>query len=637
MTTSSVILLPMWPTEVSYASPVLTLSTTAASPMTSAAGSLDRHKRSHRSSSDDSSNDGRVMDGFVEEDLRAGGPNLCEPPCYSLQLPQGHALYAQLCINGTYQNDIQILGRLNGFTISDVSFVGRTSRYMPNNPPVLTALLTVHRHNPQDRGWAELARKVWGFLQDCHLGEAISVEIVDPRFTRAPYMFPCRPADEIYPIWESVCDRILRGTDLTGIHAIGCLRIGNALDPQSCVPNILVTVSRGSTRNWDLVREDILQTLMEFRLHAVGVIIRKDLPTTHSGPQTTEKLQAEACTALASLGCSLGPHGWPNTDGTLGGFLELRDPGSGQWVEFALTCFHCVSPSEADMVGVQKEDANIYSQWTRNGITPQEQDNARRLLPIDSPSQRDIRDGIERLETLVSGLKAGSYYRDVQRALDAGESVIPSDMGMWKGVRKQIGVLENSKREMERYLKDHKYRLGHVFAGSGLREAVSRNVGPNTKGWQTVRDWALVQRRNDRSFGKNDVSHLQVVCPQQIDILPPGRNIDNGEALYKVGRKTGVAHGVYTALRTAKVARQYADGAWVDKVTLEHTVMSDDRNKSFVMGGDSGALVYSLNGLVVGMCFGGQNDGELGYFTHIQDVLEDIRRVTGVKEIRLKR
>lgn len=128
-------------------------------------------------------------------------------------------------------------------------------------------------------------------------------------------------------------------------------------------------------------------------------------------------------------------------------------------------------------------------------------------------------------------------------------------------------------------------------------------------------------------------SYLRV---DQMEFLPRGTNVDSSWILLKTGRQTGQTIGKYNGLAEARIARTYVDGKLVVKITLEHAVVSNDRKDTFGLSGDSGAFVYSITGTVVGMCFGGPDHGRVGYFTHIHDILDDIERVTGIKDIRLK-
>lgn len=121
-----------------------------------------------------------------------------------------------------------------------------------------------------------------------------------------------------------------------------------------------------------------------------------------------------------------------------------------------------------------------------------------------------------------------------------------------------------------------------------------------------------------------------------MEFLRRGRNLDSAWILHKMGRRTGETIGRYNGLAEAMTSRRYVDGKLVVKATLEHTVISNDRKDIFELSGDSGAFVYTTTGQVVGMCFGGPEHAKFGYFTHIHDIIDDIEKVTGAKDIRLK-
>lgn len=121
-----------------------------------------------------------------------------------------------------------------------------------------------------------------------------------------------------------------------------------------------------------------------------------------------------------------------------------------------------------------------------------------------------------------------------------------------------------------------------------------------------------------------------------MEFLRRGRNLDSAWILHKMGRRTGETIGRYNGLAEAMISRRYVDGKLVVKATLEHTVISNDRKDIFELSGDSGAFVYTTTGQVVGMCFGGPEHAKFGYFTHIHDIIDDIEKVTGAKDIRLK-
>ncbi|RDW93005.1 uncharacterized protein DSM5745_00327 [Aspergillus mulundensis] len=623
--TSTRILLPIWPTEVSYASPTLTSAPTTPDDLPNST----RHRRTNRSSSMHGCN--TDTDSFEEEDLCAGGPSLCLPPCYNVYLPPSHPLHTKLYCSTTYQDIITELGRENGVVISDVSFVQRKSLYSTDSdsPSPLTGLLTVHRDDPKERGWADFARKIWRSLKGCpelDLGldrGRISVEIVDERFDwEYPSVFPCQATDDILPMWEDVCARSLdKINDLSGIKAIGCHRIGNEPKAESCSPHILVSVSWECNRNWDDVRDTIIDVLTWFGLQSVGVIIRKDLPVPGHGrlEPTAGTLQVEGCTSTARIGDSIGLHG--SSDycyGTLGGFLELKDPRSGQWSEHGITCFHCVVPSRVDSKS---------SQSKRRCLSPgQSNDGDSWRLEVDSPTSRDVQQGINELSKQIAQLKAHSYDPNLESGSDA-------DFRICEALSRQIRTLGKMRAEMTDYFENRQNLLGTVFAAPEFRHNV-----PARNGLGTAMDWALIQPSLGRACGEKDfISRSKILGDECLDFIPRHRNIDRGTRLDKIGRATGETWGLYNGLRTARITRCQNDDDRVETVTMEHTVVynREGRERSYAKG-DDGALVFSYQGLVVGMLVGGESNGDIAYFSHIQEILHGIKEVTGVEAVRLK-
>lgn len=67
---------------------------------------------------------------------------------------------------------------------------------------------------------------------------------------------------------------------------------------------------------------------------------------------------------------------------------------------------------------------------------------------------------------------------------------------------------------------------------------------------------------------------------------------------------------------------------------MEHVVTGSLR-RSFSEEGDSGALVVTRSGEVVGLLFGGSQGKNVSYFTHVNDLVEDIKAVTGAVAVRM--
>lgn len=67
--------------------------------------------------------------------------------------------------------------------------------------------------------------------------------------------------------------------------------------------------------------------------------------------------------------------------------------------------------------------------------------------------------------------------------------------------------------------------------------------------------------------------------------------------------------------------------------TWEHAAESSAGN--FSEPGDSGSWVFTREGMVVGMVWGGSANSEVSYVTPIEAILDDIKQVTGAAEARI--
>lgn len=112
--------------------------------------------------------------------------------------------------------------------------------------------------------------------------------------------------------------------------------------------------------------------------------------------------------------------------------------------------------------------------------------------------------------------------------------------------------------------------------------------------------------------------------------------IEAGLVLWKYGPVTGLTRGSYSGVKTAHIRTRIVDGQGKSVATWEHTLSASCSEGAVVDEGDSGSLVFTEELSVVGMVFGGALGGDIGYFTHIQDLVADIKRVTGARDVRLR-
>jgi len=70
-------------------------------------------------------------------------------------------------------------------------------------------------------------------------------------------------------------------------------------------------------------------------------------------------------------------------------------------------------------------------------------------------------------------------------------------------------------------------------------------------------------------------------------------------------------------------------------ITDELPVISPAGSPVFSKGGDSGSLVFDVDGFIVGMLWGGQDETGISYITPIEVILEDIKEACGAKNVEL--
>lgn len=106
-------------------------------------------------------------------------------------------------------------------------------------------------------------------------------------------------------------------------------------------------------------------------------------------------------------------------------------------------------------------------------------------------------------------------------------------------------------------------------------------------------------------------------------VLPDEKN------LFRQGCKTGVTWGKYSNLATTVFT---ATKSGELRTTDEHSVVYDIKH-DFFKPGDSGSLIYDERGRIVGMAFGGQMSGQIVVFTHIDNLIADVKDQTGAERV----
>ncbi|KAI9370390.1 hypothetical protein BJX61DRAFT_515745 [Aspergillus egyptiacus] len=250
---------------------------------------------------------------------------------------------------------------------------------------------------------------------------------------------------------------------------------------------------------------------------------------------------------------------------------------------------------------------------------------------MDSPSRKHLESRLNELEHFVKVAPDLQYKAD-QTAKDKDEFARPDQEARWKVISQAITAFRQEQSQINDILNKGKCTLGSVFAASGLKE----QPPATTRTLPSTLDWALITPKN-REPGPNTIPPNPFPSAVQSLFFEEG-SISPNTDLFKVGYTSGFRHGQYGGLAECRVATCVSDVGRVEKITVtfEHTILARRPTDLIAQPGDSGALVFNLIGGVVGLLFGVAGDGERGLFTHSRDLLESMREVTGVKEIRLR-
>lgn len=286
--------------ELAYASPKL-FPTTFEDPAFTQDGTLGPDGRRRRALHCISDPDDPPVypDGFINEDLRAGGPHLCKLPMVFELLRPSHPFYEHLCpLESRVIREVEEILAEWGVAYTDFHAMLQTWKFRRRYGGVPTLVISASREREEiDDSWVLCARKIQEYLvtvlpplqdqdqdqdedEDQHLTQplphVIRVEIADKSVSIGDAIHVLKPSDEIFPIWREVFQTITERINPNDIVAVGCFRLGESNDGFECPPTIAVGVKHDSERSWKDVREGIVELLDQRGLGTVGVKIHKE-------------------------------------------------------------------------------------------------------------------------------------------------------------------------------------------------------------------------------------------------------------------------------------------------------------------------------------------------------------------------
>ncbi|OJJ64244.1 hypothetical protein ASPSYDRAFT_84264 [Aspergillus sydowii CBS 593.65] len=234
--------------------------------------------------------------GFINEDLRAGGPYLCKLPMDIEFLRPSHPFYEPL-----YAPESNVMQRVREILVewkvayTDINVMLQTWRFCRERGGVPTiSILASRGRDKVDDTWVSCARDIQHYLsavlpllqdlgQDQGQGltqplpHIIRVEIVAPSALMGDALHPVKPFDEILYSWDELARAIKENINQEGILTVGCDRHGGSDDPCECAQTISVGVLHNSESIWKGIREQMVELLDERELGMVAVRVHKQV------------------------------------------------------------------------------------------------------------------------------------------------------------------------------------------------------------------------------------------------------------------------------------------------------------------------------------------------------------------------
>ncbi|KAK2766148.1 hypothetical protein FQN54_007664 [Arachnomyces sp. PD_36] len=475
-----------------------------------------------------------------------------------------------------------------------------------------------------EREWVPVAEAIRRLCIALHKPH-INVELLDDRAYEKTHSYPIASSEPIVQVWDSVepaAIALLKGKSWV---SLSILRRGKPSGPKP--PTAVLTVSKTSGDDWAVIRDDLIRLFDSHGLNYLGVeVIRGDSVFSNSHDRIL--LEEHDFTTKLAMGRSMGPRGSTENPSTFGGFVHIQLE-SGDWEVFGLTCFHCVAPADLNHPSLRT--------WQQEGIFPNDPTNN---LETDSPSLGDAEETARAWQWRIDSYK-DSTYRDVERRLATpNEAVPPVEIARYQRGKTLASVHEGDLQLYCDFFSEEKERLGKVFAGSGLPEVVGSGNNPRAL------DWALIKIDNKARISGNTLPELQDLPNNLIDApyRDPGGSIQGVAAmqpdmdLFKMGRSTKFTVGKLNGVRKTTLNTWTLDASGTLVETPSHAYVAVPTtlyNGIFGSKGDAGSFVLDSNGRLVGLFLGGATDGT-GYFTSAEDLITDIKRVTGAKDVSFK-
>lgn len=466
-----------------------------------------------------------AVDSFLRQKQRAGGPYLCSLPAIHTSLPHTYQARERL-LDESLKLTASIEDILNQERINYdfVSISGRQSKVDPEPHAIPTAWVIATRQN-ESEDWRKVSRRIYGFISQFFPG--LSVEIIDRELDKLPRCSPIVVSDSIFGKWPAIRETILQRSDISEWTGLECWRYGRDANTQNNPPTIIVSVQKQVAHFFHTAKQRLKMILLEFGEPEVAILFMKNELSLCC--ERTE-VPLEACQGKTIPGVGLNIHDSTAGASTLGGIVELRFPGDNVWRPFGLTCFHSVYPPDKhrQRLGQLPGAHAAFDEWLFNPVRPTDK-RAQTILRINHPSSRDLEEDITLWKQRISSLRDARFVEleGMMEELDveSQEACFPQrDRDRYHLKKTNIKRFEGIRNFLEAFYNNKGFRLGPVYAGSGLYRLRWSLPSPGEESRRALSDWALVTIKDSR-LGENKV------CVK-IHREPKKKNVSNLYSLF---------------------------------------------------------------------------------------------------------
>jgi hypothetical protein len=615
--------------------------------------SQPEHSNRNGGSSDENQMSSQVHSLTIEE-YRIAGPIYLPIPvrCYG----SAGQRYLDAWEAGLKSDVHQILENRHIF-LPAVNLEKRTTEHVQAGPRTADYIFVQISQPLQSAQWLLAANEILELCRRKGL-DGLNVEIADPRGLAPRISATISPTLPIVREWDNLLPDIMEALKPN----VGWLTIDlvnrapgtnfASVGKTSFVPTILIMIQEDTKESYTAARDKI-RSLLDPRFPEVAVeVIRgsldysvntEDLPPAFDHNKD-KLLQDEDLRPVFEhhgdklwqdegyMGASIQRAG-SRSCGTLGCFIKLRHP-NGACSIYGLTNFHVVMPYHEEYKRHDYLTLTCIQKGLRPGYgTP---------FPINMPSEIDLRHArtshvqvVKDIEgDVADGIPANRQYR-AYHALEA-QGLSPENSMPRRDVRHVRNLMDEITTSRARInaidWRMKNMRLGVVYAGSGIRRKCSGQI----------MDWALIEVNSARVPAANDLPAKidgKLMQSSQMDQIG---SLALAQKVYKVGRRSNQTSGFVNPVQSTQLL------AWEDQggtptygVGAAWTVMNRQKDDEGERGsvyfsdkGDSGSAVFTAHGEFVGLLHAGVEPGrETSYITSAQDLVEDIKHITGAIEV----